>query len=190
MFEVFKEKDNFTLTDSYLVMNFKCYYYSEMKTFYIERKATDYQDGLLSFSTKDGPIQRIHFCEDDNTRIEKSVNMIRKKMGLESVSNSNINDGSNKTSSYSNRSATYNPPKYNSSAKKSSSSNSKGDDVLGAGCIVVVIIIMIIAVVFFFKGCAYILSDQDADDDGLTDSFEQEIGTDPNDYTWNWEWHD
>ncbi|MBP3758632.1 MAG: hypothetical protein J6I83_02170, partial [Firmicutes bacterium] len=186
------EKNNgrVTVTDDFIVVGFDSFYYSDLNTIYIERKGSDYQDGLFSFSTKGGKMIMIHFDKDDNVRIEESVNKIRKKMGLEPVSNSNINSGSNRTSSYSNRGATYNPPKYNSSDKKSSSSNSKGDDVLGAGCIVVVLIIMIIAVVFFFKGCAYILSDHDADNDGLTDSFEQEQGTDPNNYTWNWEWND
>ncbi len=28
-------------------------------------------------------------------------------------------------------------------------------------------------------------SEYDSDDDGLSDSFEEEVGTDPDEYTWN-----
>ena len=64
-------------------------------------------------------------------------------------------------------------------------------DKKGAIQLIIVFIVIVVIAVFILKGCSWLLSDDgDSDNDGLTDSFEQEIGTDPNSYTWNWEWND
>lgn len=81
---------------------------------------------------------------------------------------------------------------YESKSNKNENKNSKSNNASETGCIVVVLIVMLIIAVFLFKGCVSLFSSSgswDSDNDGLSDSFEKEQGTDPNNYTWNSELH-
>ena len=166
----------FTFYDTYLKIgngdDQKSLNYGVIKNIKILKSPTGTIPGILHVMTLSYNFYNLYFEEKDLERIEKIIAEIN-NVPKQNVTNTKESSAKAQYNQY-----------------ESKSNNSKGNASSGNGCLVVIVIVMIIIAVLLFKGCVSLFSSSgswDSDNDGLSDSFEREQGTDPNHYTWNWE---
>ena len=154
--------------------------YGVIQKIALSKSPSDNIPGIVNVVTLSNIVYYLYFEEKDLGRIETIIAEVNKKLEDNYTKKSEI------SSKVQNK-------QYESKSYKSEVNNSKSDTSSGNGCLVAILVVALIIAVFLFKGCVSLFSSSgswDSDDDGLSDSFEREQGTDPNNYTWNWELHD